>query len=135
MNKLAGNISDSVLAAVGVCNKIAMFPFGIILGFAQGFQPVAGFNWGAKRYDRVQESYRFSSKVALLGGVIMAVVLILFADPLIVLFAGADEEMRHLVVICMVPQRWSHSIKTMARMCKTAEVSSKRDVRFMHRSP
>ena len=104
MNKLAGNISDSVLAAVGVCNKIAMFPFGIILGFAQGFQPVAGFNWGAKRYDRVQESYRFSSKVALLGGMIMAVVLILAADWLIVLFAGTDEEMRHIGVICMVSQ-------------------------------
>ena len=31
--------------------KVMMFPFGIILGFGTGFQPVAGFNWGAKRYD------------------------------------------------------------------------------------
>ena len=104
MNTLAGNISDSVLAAVGVCNKIAMFPFSIILGFAQGFQPVAGFNWGAKRYDRVQESYRFSSKVALWGGVIMAGILILTADMLIVLFAGTDEEMHRIGVICMISQ-------------------------------
>ena len=104
MNTLAGNISDSVLAAVGVCNKIAMFPFSIILGFAQGFQPVAGFNWGAKRFDRVQESYRFSSKVALWGGVIMAVILIFSADALIVLFAGTDAEMRHIGVICMISQ-------------------------------
>ena len=104
LNKLAGNISDSVLAAVGVCNKIAMFPFSIILGFSQGFQPVAGFNWGAKRYDRVQESYRFSSRVAFIGGVIMAVILILSADKLIVLFAGTDAEMRHIGVICMISQ-------------------------------
>ena len=104
MNTLAGKISDSVLAAVGVCNKIAMFPFSIILGFAQGFQPVAGFNWGAKRYDRVRESYRFSSKVALWGGVIMAVILIFTADALIVLFAGTDEEMRRIGVICMISQ-------------------------------
>ena len=104
LNKLAGEISDSVLAAVGVCNKIAMFPFSIILGFAQGFQPVAGFNWGAKRFDRVRESYRFSSKVALWGGVIMAVILILASDALIVLFAGTDEEMRRIGVICMVSQ-------------------------------
>ncbi len=47
LNDLAGNISDSVLAGIGVCTKIMMFPFGIILGFGNGFQPVAGFNWGA----------------------------------------------------------------------------------------
>ncbi len=104
LNSIAGSISDSVLAAVGVCNKVMMFPFGIILGFAQGFQPVAGFNWGAKRYDRVAESYRFSSKVAFLGAAIMAVLLTFTADLLIRLFAGNDEEMRHIGMICMISQ-------------------------------
>jgi len=104
LNSIAGNISDSVLAAVGVCNKVMMFPFGIILGFAQGFQPVAGFNWGAKRYDRVQESYSFSSKVAFWGAVIMGVVLTVFADTFILLFAGSDAQMRHIGAICMITQ-------------------------------
>jgi len=104
LNDLAGNISDSVLAAVGVCTKVMMFPFSIILGFGSGFQPVAGFNWGAKRYDRVQESYRFCSKVALIGSLIMAVFVAVFADTFVVLFAGADEEMRRIGVICMVTQ-------------------------------
>ena len=104
LNDIAGNISDSVLAAVGVCNKIMMFPFGIILGFGQGFQPVAGFNWGAKRFDRVQQSYRFSSRTALIGGAIMAAVLIVFADPLIVAFAGTDPEMREVGRLCIILQ-------------------------------
>ncbi|MBP3683736.1 MAG: MATE family efflux transporter [Oscillospiraceae bacterium] len=104
LNSIAGNISDSVLAAVGVCNKVMMFPFGIILGFAQGFQPVAGFNWGAKRYDRVQESYSFSSKVSFIGAFVMAVVVTLFADTFILLFAGTDEQMRHIGGICMITQ-------------------------------
>jgi len=104
LNDLAGNISDSVLAAVGVCNKVMMFPFSIILGFGSGFQPVAGFNWGAKRYDRVRESYRFCSKVAILGSVIMALVVGVFADTFVVLFAGTDQEMRRIGVICMVTQ-------------------------------
>ena len=104
LNKLAGNISDSVLAGIGVCTKIMMFPFSIILGFGNGFQPVAGFNWGAKRYDRVRESYRFSSKVALWGGVIMAAVCILFADQLIVLFAGEDLEMRKIGAFAIITQ-------------------------------
>ena len=81
-----------------------MFPFSIILGFGNGFQPVAGFNWGAKRYDRVKESYRFSSKVALWGGVIMAAVCILFADQLIVLFAGEDLEMRKIGAFAIITQ-------------------------------
>ena len=104
LNSIAGNISDSVLAAVGVCNKVMMFPFGIILGFAQGFQPVAGFNWGAKRYDRVQESYSFSSKVSFIGAAVMAVVVTVFADTFILLFAGADAQMRHIGSICMITQ-------------------------------
>lgn len=104
LNSLAGGISDSVLAAIGVCTKVMMFPFGIILGFGSGFQPVAGFNWGARRYDRVRESYRFSSKVALIGSVILAVGLALAADTLIVLFAGDDEQMRRIGTICMISQ-------------------------------
>lgn len=104
LNDIAGNISDSVLAAVGVCNKVMMFPFGIILGFGNGFQPVAGFNWGAKRFERVQQSYGFSSRTALIGAAIMAALLILFADPLIVAFAGTDPEMREIGRLCMILQ-------------------------------
>ena len=104
LNSIAGNISDSVLAAVGVCNKVMMFPFSIILGFGNGFQPVAGFNWGAKRFDRVEESYRFCSRVAFFGSLIMALFVGFFADTFVVLFAGTDEEMRRIGVICMVSQ-------------------------------
>ncbi len=104
LNDMAGNISDSVLAGIGVCTKIMMFPFSIILGFGTGFQPVAGYNWGAKRYDRVNESYRFSSKVALSGAVVMAVILAVFADPIILIFAGTDPQMREIGIICMISQ-------------------------------
>ena len=104
LNSIAGNMSDSVLAAVGVCNKVMMFPFSIILGFGTGFQPVAGFNWGAKRYDRVQESYHYASKVALIGALIMAAVVGILADFFVVIFAGTDVEMRRIGVICMVSQ-------------------------------
>ena len=104
LNTLAGEISDSVLAGIGVCTKIMMFPFGIILGFGNGFQPVAGFNWGAKRYDRVKESYRFSSKVAFWGGLVMAAFCIFFADWLIILFAGTDEEMRRIGAFAIITQ-------------------------------
>ena len=96
LNDIAGNISDSVLAGIGVTTKIMMFPFSIILGFGSGFQPVAGFNWGAKRYDRVRQSYKFSTWVSILGGVLLGGILAIFAEPIIVLFAGADPEMQQI---------------------------------------
>jgi len=104
LNDLAGNISDSVLAGIGVCTKIMMFPFSIILGFGTGFQPVAGFNWGAKRFDRVEESYRFASVTAIIGAAVMCAALAVFADPIIVLFAGTDPEMREIGRLCIILQ-------------------------------
>ena len=104
LNSLAGQMSDSVLAGIGVTNKIMMFPFCIILGFGNGFQPVAGFNWGAKRYDRVEESYQFSSKMALIGSTIMAVLIAVFCKPLIQIFAGTDAEMTKIGAFCIFAQ-------------------------------
>ena len=101
LNDIAGNYSDSVLAGIGVTTKIMMFPFSIILGFGSGFQPVAGFNWGAKRYDRVRQSYRFSSWVSIIGGVVMGGILAIFAEPIIVLFAGSDPEMQRIGVLAI----------------------------------
>ena len=101
LNNIAGAISDSVLAGIGVSTKIMMFPFGIILGFGTGFQPVAGFNWGAKRFDRVEESYRFAARTSLLGSGLMAVLLAIFARPLITLFASADPSMQDIGALCI----------------------------------
>ena len=104
LNDLAGSISDSVLAGIGVCTKVMMFPFSIILGFGSGFQPVAGYNWGAKRYDRVEESYRFCAWVALIGAGVLALLVTLLSDQIIVAFAGVDPQMRHIGRICMISQ-------------------------------
>lgn len=104
LNKLAGEISDSVLAGIGVTNKIMMFPFGIILGFGTGFQPVAGFNFGAKRYDRVMESYRFATKVIVAMSVIMAALVAIFVNPIIRAFAGTDPQMIQIGRLCILLQ-------------------------------
>ena len=104
LNNMAGDISDAVLAAIGVTTKIMMFPFSIILGFGSGFQPVAGFNWGAKRYDRVLGSQKFAARVAVIGGVIMGVVIGVLADKIIVLFAGTDAEMRRIGGLSIILQ-------------------------------
>lgn len=104
LNTIAGNISTAVLAGIGVSTKIMMFPFSVILGFGNGFQPVVGFNWGAKRFDRVRASYKFSSTVSLVGSVVMGAVIAIFADQIIILFAGSDEYMREVGRLCIILQ-------------------------------
>lgn len=101
LNNIAGNISDSVLAGVGVSFRVMMIPFGIILGFSMGFQPVAGFNWGARNYDRVRGSFRFSSVTSLIGGAVMAGICALFAPQIIDLFSKSDPEMRAFGALCI----------------------------------
>ncbi len=101
INNIAGGISDSVLAGIGVTNRIMMFPFGIILGFGTGFQPVVGYNWGAKRYDRVMESHRFASRAAIIGATVMALILGIFAHQAISLFAEADPAMQEVGALCI----------------------------------
>ena len=93
LNNIAGDIGgDALLGGIGVSTKIMMFPFSIILGFGTGFQPVAGFNWGAKRYDRVQESYRFCSTVAILGAIALSALLAIFAEPIIGVFGESGDQ-------------------------------------------
>lgn len=96
LNNIAGNISDSVLAGIGVSTKVMMFPFSIILGFCSGFQPVAGFNWGAKKYDRVLECYRFAARTAIIGAIVMGLAVGLAANPIIRLFAETDQNMQQI---------------------------------------
>ena len=97
INRVAGGYSTAALAALSVANRVMEFPFAIILGFGQGYQPVVGFNWGAKQFKRVRESYVFSSLVAILGGVLIGAVLAVFARPVVHIFnKQADEEVLRL---------------------------------------
>ena len=104
LNNIAGNISDSLLAAVGVSTKIMMFPFGFILGYGNGFQPVAGFAWGARDFKRVRKSYSFAWKSAVIGAAVMAAALAIYSDFVIGLFTETDEEMLRLGSLCIITQ-------------------------------
>lgn len=104
-NNIAGDFSTSALAAISVTNRVMMFPFNIILGFGMGYQPVAGFNWGAKRYDRVWESTWFSFITAIVGSIVIGLLVGIFAEPCIRLFnAAEDEQMLEIGILCLRSQ-------------------------------
>jgi putative MATE family efflux protein len=92
MNLAAGPYGDAAIAALSIVSRIMFFAMALIIGFGQGFQPVCGFNYGAKLYDRVQQGFWFSVKVTTVLLLILAVPGILFADKIVTLFRKEDLE-------------------------------------------
>ncbi len=101
LNRIAVGYGTSALAAINVANRITMFMTSACLGFGQGFQPVAGFSWGAKRFDRVRESFRFSMIACVAGISAVALVVGIFARPILLLFTEDDAELVRIGVFSL----------------------------------
>ena len=101
LNRIAVGYGTSAFAAINVANRITMFMTSACLGFGQGFQPVAGFSWGAKRFDRVRESFRFSMIACVAGISAVALVVGIFARPILLLFTEDDAELVRIGVFSL----------------------------------
>lgn len=66
LNHGAGLHGDEAIAAMSIVSRVTMFASSALIGFGQGFQPVCGFNYGAKLYGRVREGFAFCVKYATL---------------------------------------------------------------------
>ena len=86
LNHAARPYGDAAIAAMGVVQRITMFGASAMLGFGQGFQPVCGFNYGAKLYHRVKEGFWFCVRISSLFLLVMSVLGFIFAPDLIALF-------------------------------------------------
>ncbi len=93
----------SAVAAFAVVTRIMMFAFSVVLGFCQGFQPVCGYNYGARKYDRVRESWLFTSCVATAFLLVISAVGLTFAPQIVALFRAEDPL---LIEIGAVTLRW-----------------------------
>jgi len=91
LNHAARPMGDAVIAAMGVVQRISMFGASAMLGFGQGFQPVCGFNYGAKLYDRVKKGFWFSVKVSTAVLTVIAAAGFVFAPQLIALFRNDPQ--------------------------------------------
>ncbi len=92
LNTVANPYGDVVIASAGIVNRIMMFIYSALMGYGQGFQPVAGFNYGAKRYDRVLEAFWFSVKVAVVLLSCLGILTFFSADIIIEFFRAGDTE-------------------------------------------
>lgn len=78
--------ADLIIAAYGVVQRLVLIGCYVIMGFMQGYQPVASYAFGAKNKERFNESAKFALKGSLLLTIAVAVGYIVLAKPLILLF-------------------------------------------------
>ena len=91
LNNLTKPFGDAAIAAISVVNRFSMFVMAIGLGIGQGFQPVAAFNYSAKKYDRVKKGLVFTwlFSTALVG--VISLVGIIFAEQIIWIFQKSPD--------------------------------------------
>ena len=79
------------LACAGIVMKVNMIVFSIVIGLAQGTQPIESFNYGARQFDRVKKAYRLA---VIAGGAISIVAFVcfqLFPRQILSLFGEGSE--------------------------------------------
>ncbi len=80
------------LACAGIISKVAMLYFSVVIGLAQGLQPIASFNYGAKQYDRVKYAYGLTVRYAVSVSACAFVLFQLFPRQIISVFGDGSEE-------------------------------------------
>ena len=90
LNLAAGAYGDSAVAAMSIVGRIFFFILAALIGFGQGFQPVAGYNYGAGNYDRVREAFGFCVKTGTVFLTCAGTIGFLLAPRLIGLFRAED---------------------------------------------
>ncbi len=86
-----GTMIDAVQAAMTGVSKLMNFAASALIGFGQGFQPVCGFNYGAKLYERVKRAFYFCFKVSFIVLLALSALGIIFARPITAALAGSSE--------------------------------------------
>ena len=93
INRASGDYGDSVIAGMGAVTRITSMGTLVVFGFLKGFQPIAGFSYGAKKFDRLREAIKtsiiWSTSFCLVVGLAMAI----FSTQIISQFTDGDTQM------------------------------------------
>lgn len=92
-NQLAIFGGDIAISAMGIINSLSTIILMPIFGINQGSQPIIGFNYGAKQYDRVKQALKYAATAATALVVLGFVLIRIFPQQLITLFAEGDQEL------------------------------------------
>lgn len=93
INNVAGDYGDSAIAGMGVVTRLISIGSLSAFGFIKGFQPIAGYSYGAKKFDRLREAIKTSILWSTVFCVIFGLVLALFPTAIVSQFTKGDAEM------------------------------------------
>lgn len=93
MNNAAKEYGGSALAAMGPLTKIMSMGSLIVFGFLKGFQPIAGFSYGAKKFERLHEAIKTSILWSTMFCVVFGLIAAIFPSQIMALFTKGDMEM------------------------------------------
>ncbi len=91
LNNLTKPFGDAAIAAMSVVNRFTMFILCVGLGIGQGFQPVASFNYQAKKYDRVKKGLLVTIVLGFSLVSILAVPGFIFAKEIVTAFQKSED--------------------------------------------
>lgn len=103
LNQQAKVYGDPAIAAMSIVGRMSFFIGACAIGTGQGMQPVISFNYGARKYRRVRESFHFTVKMAAALLSVFAVVCMIFARPIITWFRDDPE----VIEIGTIALRWA----------------------------
>lgn len=86
---------DVYVGAFGITNRLLMFVVFVVVGLNQGMQPIAGYNFGAGRYDRLERVIRLTILVASCFTGLGFLVGMFLAEPCVAIFAKDAPDLIH----------------------------------------
>lgn len=92
LNNRAALFGDSAVAAFSIVNRVYMLVVSVMLGVGQGFQPVVGYNYGARLFKRVREAFRVTLMIGCGMMALVAGICFVFAPDIMAVFRPDDAE-------------------------------------------
>lgn len=93
INMQAKSYGDSVIAGMGAVTRIISMGSLMVFGFLKGFQPIAGYSYGAGKQERLQEAIKISILWSTIFCVVFGFIMVIFPTAIISGFTTGDSEM------------------------------------------
>ncbi len=87
-----------LLAAIGLVFRISMIPSYVVFGLGQGYQPVVGYNFGAKNSGRINEALRYTMMVGIGFAIVAGILMSIFGKQILVAFRPVSQVMTYAIV-------------------------------------
>ena len=117
LNVCAGVYGDAAIAAMSIVGRIVVFANSCVIGFGQGFQPVCGFCYGAKKYDRVKQAFWFCVRTATLFLCCVAVIAFIAAPALVAVFRKGDADVAAIGATALRAQCLTFPLSAWIMLC------------------